>query len=262
MNLLMVNDTVLELRTMEHTIRWEQYGIQKVFTAQSAEVARTILQNQNIDILLCDIEMPGEDGISLIRWIRKNNFDIDCILLTCHADFVYAREAISLNCQEYILLPAKYETIGATVQKIGQKRQERLHELQLQEYGKNWLKKQSDSIIHENNSMSPKETVGNCTSYILENLDNENLNVSDIAAHFYLNAIYLNRIFKKEKGLNISQWIIKKRMQLAAELLQNSEHTANAVAHQVGYTNYPYFSTVFKKYFNCTPSQYAEKNKK
>ena len=61
--------------------------------------------------------------------------------------------------------------------------------------------------------------------------------------------------------MNISQWIIRERMLLAAELLKNPSNTAIAVAIRVGYSNYPYFSTVFKKYYGCTPSQYAEKNR-
>ena len=117
-----------------------------------------------------------------------------------------------------------------------------------------------DSLPSEE-STNPKETVSQCAAYIMKNISDEALNVADIAAHFYLNAIYLNRIFKREKGMNISQWIIRERMLLAAELLKNPSNTAIAVAIRVGYSNYPYFSTVFKKYYGCTPSQYAEKNR-
>ena len=58
MNLLMVNDAVLELHTMEKTIEWEKYGIEKVYTADNASAARLIIKDTPIDILLCDIEMP------------------------------------------------------------------------------------------------------------------------------------------------------------------------------------------------------------
>lgn len=260
MNLLMVNDTVLELHTMEVTIEWEKYGIDKVFTADNAAAARTIITDNHIDILLCDIEMPMENGISLIRWIRSEDYDIDCILLTCHADFNYAREALTLNCCEYILLPAKYEDIGLNVLKVVKERARRLHSNQLQEFGETWIRSMQDSLPSDE-SANPKETVSQCAAYIMKNISDETLNVADIAAHFYLNAIYLNRIFKREKGMNISQWIIKERMLLAAELLKNPANTAIAVANQVGYGNYPYFSTVFKKYYGCTPSQYTEKNR-
>ncbi|MCI2048557.1 MAG: AraC family transcriptional regulator [Lachnospiraceae bacterium] len=260
MKLLMVNDATLELHSMEKEIPWADYGIDTVFTAESAAIAREILNMHKIDILLCDIEMPGEDGISLIRWIRETNIDIDCILLTCHADFAYAKEAIVLDCREYIVLPARYEDIGSTVKRIVMQRQKRLETMQLQEFGKNWVKTQQESLQVENRSQSPKETVSECEAYIQKNLSNENLNVADIAAHFYLNAIYLSRIFKKEKGVAINQWIIQKRMELAGSLLKDPSLTAISVAHRCGYANYPYFSTVFKTYYNCTPSQYLNHN--
>jgi len=259
MKLLMVNDAALELHSMEKEIPWADYDIDTVFTAESAALAREILNAHKIDILLCDIEMPGEDGISLIRWIRENRIDIDCILLTCHADFAYAKEAIVLDCREYIVLPARYEDIGKTVKRIVLQRQQRLETLQLQEFGKNWVKNQQETLQDENKSLSPKETVSECEAYIQENLSNEDLNVADIATHFYLNAIYLSRIFKKEKGVAINQWIIQKRMELAGRLLKDPSLTAVSVAHQCGYANYPYFSTVFKTYYKCTPSQYLER---
>lgn len=56
-----------------------------------------ILKNFPVDVLLSDIEMPEEDGISLCLWAKKEIADIECIFLTSHADFEYAREAIRLG---------------------------------------------------------------------------------------------------------------------------------------------------------------------
>ena len=71
-----------------------------------------------MDILLCDIEMPGENGLGLLRWVREQEKEIECIFLTCHAKFAYAQEAISLGCQDYILIPARYEDIGEKIRKV------------------------------------------------------------------------------------------------------------------------------------------------
>ena len=264
MKLLMVNDAVLELHSMEREIPWQQYGIDEVFTAESAAQAREILLTQKIDLLLCDIEMPGEDGISLIRWIREQKYDIECILLTCHSDFVYAREAISLGCREYIVLPARYEDIGATVERVVGQRRELQRASELQEYGRNWVQQHQEELREEQQekqseqqALSPKETVEKCAAYIQEHLGDEDLNVQALGNVFYLNPIYLSRIFKREKGIAINQWITKQRMELAGRLLKDQNLSANLVAQHCGYANYPYFSTVFKSYYGCTPSQYA-----
>ena len=262
MKLLMVNDAVLELHTMEREIPWETYGIDEVYTAESAAQAREILSSRSVDVLLCDIEMPGEDGISLIRWIREKEYDIECILLTCHSDFAYAKEAISLGCKEYIVLPAPYDEIGKNVRKVVMHRQNVRKEKELTEYGRNWIEQQKEELGKQTGQVpSVKETVEKCAAYIQKHLSDENLNVNSIGEHFYLNPIYLSRIFKKEKGVAINQWITRQRMGLASRLLTDSDLTATAVAEHCGYANYPYFSTVFKSHFGCTPSQYAQKER-
>ena len=264
MVLLIVNDIVIEAKTMASDISWENYGIHQVFTAYSANDARRIILENTVDILLCDIEMPDENGLSLIRWIQDNKFDIECILLTCHADFAYAQEGISLGCQDYLTLPARYEDIAASVQKVCLRHQKHQEDLRLQNYGKTWLASQAQTLeANEEHDMhrTPAEISESCVQYILDHIGESNLGVNDVAASVYLNPIYLNRIFKKEKGCSISQWIIKERMELASTLLLTTDRPAIEIAYQIGYNNYPYFSTVFKKYFNMTPSQYVKEHK-
>ena len=263
MKLLMVNDAVLELHTMAREVPWDRCGISEVRLAESADQARAIMNAERVDILLCDIEMPGEDGISLIRWIREKSLDIDCILLTCHVDFSYAKAAITLGCREYIVLPAAYSEITDTVSRIVAQRTRRLEEDRLRQYGKAWLHSQTEQFQEQDQSArapSPKETVRKCEDYIMQHLDDEELNVSGIGAQFFLNPIYLSRIFKKEKGMGLNQWIMTQRMELAGQLLKEPGLTAVAVAQRCGYANYSYFSTVFKKYYGCTPSQYLEED--
>lgn len=261
MKLLIVNDIVLEADTMAKDIPWADYGIDQVFTACSAAHARQIIDEHPTDILLSDIEMPDENGLSLIRWIQEKGYDIDCVLLTCHADFAYAREGLFLGCQDYITLPAKYEDIGASVAKVCRRRAEKLDALRLQSYGRSWLENQAKSMEYPKEPdvhYTPEEIVEKSRSYILEHIQDSGLSVADVAASIYLNPIYMNRVFKKGTGMNMSQWIIRERMELASRLFLTTDHTAADIALQVGYSNYPYFSTVFKKYFHCTPAAYRE----
>ena len=264
MNLLIVNDIAIEAKTMATDIPWEQYGIDGVFTAFSPGAAREVIRANPVDILLSDIEMPDENGLSLIRWIQENGYDIDCILLTCHADFEYAREGLALGCQDYITLPARYEDIAASVQKVCLRHQKHQEEKRLQDYGKNWLANQAEQLSEGDDGSrenSPAEVSDKCVQYILDHISDSELSVTDIANFVYLNPIYLNRIFKKEKGISLSQWIIKERMELASNLMLTTDRPAVEIAYQTGYNNYPYFSTVFKKYFGKTPSQYVKEVK-
>ena len=118
MRLLMINDEIITAQTMRDEISWIEYGITDIFLAYNAEEAKETLQREKIDVMLCDIEMPGESGIDLLRWVRQKNMNIECIFLTCHADFSYAQEALKLGCMDYVLMPARYEEISGSVSKV------------------------------------------------------------------------------------------------------------------------------------------------
>ena len=90
MNILIVDDETAMLDILREVISWEALGIREIYTAQNAWEARRLLQENRIDITLCDIEMPQESGLELIEWIQGMYPSIINIILTGHADFNYA----------------------------------------------------------------------------------------------------------------------------------------------------------------------------
>ena len=259
MNLLIVDDEKVNAVTIKEKIEWDKYGITNVFTAFDAEAAKRCIKEENIDILLTDIEMPGDDGVMLLKWVREKAYDMECIFMTCHAKFTYAQEAVKLGCRDYILMPARFEEIADAVVRTVESRKKKIENLQLEKYGKSWIQKKQEEVIYNDQAKGkPRMIVEQCCNFILENLENTELSVNMAAAHFNLNAIYLNRIFKQIKGTSISQYIISEKMELAASLLRTPEINASSVAEKVGYLNYPFFSTTFKKYFGCSPKQYMK----
>ncbi len=115
MKLLIVDDQQAITESIRKGIRWEEAGIEEVFTANSADEAKLLITNFPVDVLLTDIEMPGDSGLDLVRWVQEKHFSIKSIFLTSHADFSYAREAIGLGSVDYILQPARYEEIQEAV---------------------------------------------------------------------------------------------------------------------------------------------------
>ena len=117
MKLLIVDDQLYVAQGLRHGIDWKAEGFREVFIALNALEARSILQKNVIDVMLCDIEMPFENGLSLIRWVREQKMTTRCILLTAHPDFQYAREAIPLDVTDYVVQPAPYPEILRVVRK-------------------------------------------------------------------------------------------------------------------------------------------------
>lgn len=118
MNVCLVDDQRAVVDSLKNGIRWEKLPVDKVYTACSAREAKLILKNFPVDVLLSDIEMPEEDGISLCLWAKKEIADIECIFLTSHADFEYAREAIRLGSFDYILQPVRYEDVEKALLRV------------------------------------------------------------------------------------------------------------------------------------------------
>lgn len=124
MKILVVDDQPDVVQGILSGVGWERLNVEKAFGASSAAEARTVLKNEKIDILLCDIEMPGENGLSLATWALKYDSGIKCIFLTAHADFSYARTALKLEAVDYLLQPASYQSIEEAILKASQRRLE------------------------------------------------------------------------------------------------------------------------------------------
>lgn len=135
MTVLIVDDQISILSGLISGLDWDSLGVTSIRTAANAKQAREILLAEPVDLLLCDIEMPGENGLSLLRWARHEGMDFVCVFLTSHADFLYAKEAIQLNCFDYILQPAQYEAIQATVARAIDRIRSNTEEKELEQYG-------------------------------------------------------------------------------------------------------------------------------
>lgn len=260
MNVLIINDEKWTADMIREDVSWEKCGIHKVFTAYDAASAREQIKQGDIQILLCDIEMPGENGIQLMHWVREHEYEIECIFFTCHANFSYAQEAVKLNCLDYILMPARAEEIEHVLTKVVTNIQQKQANRKLEQYGARWIENQKQEAYEIQGTKKNSEAViQECLRYIHNHLEDTELSVNQLADQCHMNAIYLNRIFRKEKETSIGQYIIQERMHLAARLLLDSGLTAHTVAEKVGYLNYPYFSTAFKKFYGCSPQKYVER---
>ena len=94
--------------------------------------------------------------------------------------------------------------------------------------------------------------------YILNHLS-RTFTRQDIADHVHLSQNHLARLFRQELGMSISDYILQERMKLAFEYLTNTTLPVYEVALRVGYENYSYFLTLFRRVAGMTPSQYREK---
>ncbi len=139
MQVLIVDDDIATVDVIQKSIDWEKLGIAGTFTAYNISLAKTILLEQSIDIVISDIEMPQGSGIDLLEWFREQKLSGEFLLLTCHESFDYATDAIKYQASEYLLKPFNVNVMEVALKKIILKRKEEQQLQKNSEYGK-WVK--------------------------------------------------------------------------------------------------------------------------
>lgn len=96
-----------------------------------------------------------------------------------------------------------------------------------------------------------------CIDIIFENIYN-GIKVGDIAKRLGLSPQYISKLFKSEVGMNISDYIMSRRIQAAENMLKFSEYSAEDIGNYLNFSSHSHFISAFKKYTGRTPKQYRE----
>ena len=109
---LLVDDEEEVMDVIEHKIDWEQCGFTVIGRAQNGLKALEIAEKMQPDVVITDIKMPYMDGLELSRRLRKENPGIRIMILTGFDEFEYAKEAVHLEIEEYVLKPVNAEELS------------------------------------------------------------------------------------------------------------------------------------------------------
>lgn len=101
--------------------------------------------------------------------------------------------------------------------------------------------------------------VSEAVCYIEANFAQNGLSLQEVARHVHMNPVYMSTLFKQEKNITFSEFILETRMKKAMQLLRSGGMKAYEVADRVGYSNPEYFSVCFKKYTGISPVEYRNK---
>ena len=109
MKILIIDDEQLIRQGVYDQLLEMKLPVDEILIASGADQAREILEHKEIQIFLCDIVMPQEDGITFAKWVLKQYPDSKFIFLTAHSDYAYMKEAISIQSFDYLLQPVAKE---------------------------------------------------------------------------------------------------------------------------------------------------------
>ncbi|GHV85158.1 AraC family transcriptional regulator [Spirochaetia bacterium] len=129
----LVEDEIIVREGIRNSIPWDKTAYTLAGEAPDGEMALSMIQDIKPDILVTDIRMPFLDGLALSRIVKKTLPWIKIIILSGHDEFEYAREAISLGVEEYLLKPVSSQEMLTTLDKIAgriDEEKEKLHNIE------------------------------------------------------------------------------------------------------------------------------------
>lgn len=108
---MLVEDEDLILQGIRCIIDWEELSMTVVSMVHNGKEALEQFRENPVDIIVTDVEMPQMNGLELLEEIRKISPETRCIILSGYEEFAYARAALKLDVEEYILKPINEEQL-------------------------------------------------------------------------------------------------------------------------------------------------------
>lgn len=122
--IMLIEDEELILQGLKNIIDWEALDMQVVHMAHNGEEGLMQFRQEPVDIIVTDISMPVMDGLSFLKEVRETDHRVRCIILTGYDEFDYARKAVSLDVEDYILKPINEEELEAVLVQSDEKLKE------------------------------------------------------------------------------------------------------------------------------------------
>lgn len=146
LKIFLAEDEVVVRETIKRMIPWEELGFELVGEAADGEMALPLLIRQQADLLITDIKMPFMDGLTLARLAKKEIPGLKVVILSGYDDFNYAKQAIGIGVEDYLLKPI---TKNALIERLSEIRSRYEHEKTQKEY---YEKFQREMQAYEKNS--------------------------------------------------------------------------------------------------------------
>lgn len=241
-NILLVEDEPLLLRSLERMIAELDAGFVVSHTAGDGLEAITIFRENDIHLVISDIVMPLMSGLELLQQVTRHRPNTPTIMLSGHADFCFAQEALRAGAMDYLLKPISAEAIeNALIQA----------RLKLEKY---YQLVEDESL----SGQSAERAVEYACEYMREKYA-EPVEISVLARTLGFSSAYLTKLFKKHMHCTPVKYLTELRIAEAKNLLYNTSLTIKEIGERVGYDNQFYFSRVFHRTVNKTPSEYRER---
>lgn len=253
---LIVEDEEMIRKGLRYTFDWIKEDCIVIDEASNGQEGAKKIIELKPDIVFADVNMPIMDGISMIEnTIKKVIYS--AIIISGYDEFHLAKKAIHLGVSEYLVKPVDPKQMREAIE-AAKKQVE--------------LKKQYEILKNSSNNVFDIEVLnadlmkGNHTAskYVLKMIKfvqekyNKKISIQDLVKILNVSSTYLNQKFKSETSYTFNEFVNRYRVQRAIDIMKTGKGKIYTIASDVGFKDYKYFISIFKKYVNCAPSQFLD----
>ena len=234
------------------------YYVSSVTSAR--EALRLLLGSDDeghFDLVVSDVMMPEMDGFTFLRMVKTNmNIShIPVVMLTSKADVANRLEGLEKGADAYLAKPFDMDELHMVINNLINKN--------LRLRGKfSGAQQQKEKVVEKKVKGNDEQLMERIMKVVNDHLSDSDLNVEMLCGEVGISRAQLHRKMKEMTGLPISEFIRNIRLEQAVRLLKEQKINVTQVAYSVGFSNLAHFSTVFRKQFGVSPSEYIERNQK
>jgi len=248
-NILIVDDDA----EIAHYIKTELSDWYRFDHARNGKEGLKMLLTGKYDLVISDVMMPEMDGVTMLKKIKGNSnvSDIPVILLTSKSEVENRLEGLRKGADAFLAKPFNMEELHILIDNLV----DNVRRIRGKYSGAQGQKAKIEQIQVKGNNDVLMERV---MKYMNEHLADPDLNVEKLTEDVGISRAQLHRKLKEIAGVSAGEFIRNLRLEQAARLIEEGQINITQVAYSVGFSNQTHFSTVFKKHYGMSPSEYAE----
>jgi signal transduction histidine kinase/DNA-binding response OmpR family regulator/ligand-binding sensor domain-containing protein len=208
---------------------------------------------KQFDLVVSDVMMPEMDGFTLLRMIKTNmNINhIPVVMLTSKAAVANRLEGLEKGADAFLAKPFDMDELHMVINNLISKN--------LRLKGKySGTQQQKDKVEEKQVKGNDEMLMERIMKVVNDHMDDSEFNVDMLTKEVGISRAQLHRKMKDMTGLPVSEFIRNIRLEQAVRLLEEQKINVTQVAYSVGFSNLAHFSTVFRKQFGVSPTEYLE----
>ncbi|KMK77840.1 AraC family transcriptional regulator [Alkalihalobacillus pseudalcaliphilus] len=247
---LIVEDEQIIQRGLQFKVNWLKNHCMVIGCADNGEEGEEKILALKPDIIITDVRMPFKDGLEMLRETYKK-VDYQAMIISGFSEFEYAQQAITMGVHSYMLKPIDMQEFEQSLASLVQRLNEQKIHHHLEANQLLFQQILNVDLLYQIQSSLINEAI----QYIKLQYQ-QKLTLKQVSETLNVSSVTLNLKFKEYTQFHFNEFLNRYRIIKALELLQDDSKLVYEIAEEVGYSEYKYFSSVFKKFVGMSPKQF------